>query len=237
MGRVGFNVAHIRRTTHSESFSWVDMTALRRLTGYFGAFLGCLSLGLIAAPVAIEVTQFCDYPHSIVGQLCRGKVPQEVPEETWGNVGAVAYQTAAQIMANNNSVAQELNEEQKYYLRYHFGDLVDRVEVVYNAKLMEDWIAASLRLNFGHSNAQVYGNRIYIKDAYKPDDFNQLVLLAHELVHVEQYHELGGLEQFGYHYFQEYKKANQVYQKNRFEQEAFEFEAEFAAWLRVEMGY
>jgi Domain of unknown function (DUF4157) len=213
------------------------MTALRKLTGYFGAFLGCVSLGLIAAPIVIEVTQFCDYPYSIIGQLCQGKVPKQVPDDVWGNVGAVAYQTAAQIMANNNSVAQELDWEQKEYLRSHFGDLVDRVEVVYDAKLMEEWVAASLRIELGHSNAQVYGNRIYIKESYKPGDFDQLVLLAHELVHVRQYEEFGGLEQFGYRYFKEYKRANQVYQDNRLEQEAFEFEKEFAEWLWQEMHH
>lgn len=211
------------------------MTAARKLIGYLGAFLGCISLGLIGAPFAIQFTRLCDYPNTITGQICRGRVPQQVPENAWGNAGAVAYQTAAQLMAKQNGAPQELDEIQKYFLRPHFGDLVDRVQVVYNAQLVDDWIAASFRINVGHSNAQVYGNRIYIKEAYKAEDVNQLVLLAHELVHVRQYEELGTLEKFGYQYFQEYKRADQSYKGNVFEQEAFEFEDEFETWLKEEM--
>ncbi|MGB3236789.1 MAG: DUF4157 domain-containing protein [Geitlerinemataceae cyanobacterium] len=211
------------------------MTASRKLIGYLGAFLGCISLGLIGAPFAIQLTRLCDYPNTIAGQICRGKVPQQVPENAWGNAGSVAYQTAAQLMAKKNAAPQELDEIQKYFLRPHFGDLVDRVQVVYNAQLVDDWIAASFRIDVGHSNAQVYGNRIYIKEAYKADDIQQLILLAHELIHVRQYEELGSLEEFGYQYFQEYKRADQSYRENVFEQEAFAFEDEFEKWLEEDM--
>lgn len=211
------------------------MTAARKLIGYLGAFLGCISLGLIGAPFAIQLTRLCEHPNTITGQICRGRVPEEVPEETWANAGAVAYQTAAQLMAKQNGAPQELDEIQKYFLRPHFGELVDRVQVVYNSQLVDDWIAASFRIKVGHSNAQVYGNRIYIKDHYKAADVDQLVLLAHELIHVQQYEELGTLEKFGYQYFQEYKRADQSYRDNVFEQEAFEFEDEFEKWLIEEM--
>lgn len=211
------------------------MTAARQLIGYLSAFLGCISLGLIGAPFAIQATRLCEHPSSITGQICRGKVPEEVPEATWANAGAVAYQTAAKLMAKQNAAPVELDEIQKYFLRPHFGDMVDRVQVVYNSQLVDDWIAASFRINVGHSNAQVYGNRIYIKEPYKAADIDQLVLLAHELVHVQQYEQLGGLEQFGAEYFQAYKRADQTYKKNVFEQEAFAFEAEFRTWLMEEM--
>lgn len=211
------------------------MTAARKLIGYLGAFLGCISLGLIGAPFAIQFTRLCDYPNTITGQICRGRVPQQVPENAWGNAGAVAYQTAAKLMVQQNAAPQELDEIQKYFLRPHFGDLVDRVKVVYNAQLVDDWIAASFRIDVGHSNAQVYGNRIYIKGAYKAADIEQLILFSHELIHVKQYEELGTLEKFGYQYFQEYKRANQSYKNNRLEQEAFAFEDEFEKWLEAEM--
>lgn len=211
------------------------MTAARQFIGYLSAFLGCISLGLIGAPLAIQFTRLCEHPSTITGQICRGRVPEEVPETTWANAGAVAYQTAAKLMAQQNGAPQELDEIQKYFLRPHFGDLVDRVQVIYNSQLVDDWIAASFRIKVGHSNAQVYGNRIYIKGGYKAADIDQLILLAHELVHVQQYEELGTLEKFGSEYFQEYKRGGQLYKKNVFEQEAFAFEAEFRRWLKEEM--
>ncbi|MBE9040488.1 DUF4157 domain-containing protein [Oscillatoriales cyanobacterium LEGE 11467] len=211
------------------------MTNSHKIIGYFGALLGCISLGLIAAPLIYQATEFCNYPGTFTGQLCRGKVPKQVPESAWAKAGAVGYQTSAQIIEAHNGLSQPLDETQKRYFRPHFGDLVDRVYIIYNAQLMDEWVSASFRIDLGRSNAQVYGNRIYLRDAYKPDDFDQLVLLAHELVHVRQYEQFGGLEEFGYRYFQEYKRADQSYKNNPLEQEAFEFEKQFSRWLKREM--
>jgi hypothetical protein len=160
---------------------------------------------------------------------------QEMTEKAWGNVGAIAYHAGDRLMSGNNPKPQSLDEIQKEYLRPHFGDLVDRVMVVYSAVLMEDWVAASLKINFGRSNAQVYGHRIYIRDIYRPGDLQQIVLLAHELYHCKQYEELGSLSKFGYHYFFQYKKGAEKYEKNIFEQEAFKFEKFFANWLANEV--
>jgi hypothetical protein len=163
------------------------------------------------------------------------KFSQAVTEKSWGHVGALAYQAGNQLMASNNAKPQSLDVIQKQYLRPHFGDLVDRVVVVYSAVLMEDWVAASFKINVGESNAQVYGHRIYIKDIYRPGDLNQIVLLAHELYHCKQYEELGSLSKFGYHYFLQYKKGDEIYENNIFEQEAFKFEKYFADWLTQEV--
>ena len=210
------------------------MKTSHKIIGYFGALLACISLGLIIAPVVYRATEFCNYPSTFTGQLCQGKVPKQVPESAWAKAGAVGYQTSAQILAAHNGIAQRLDETQKRYLRPHFGDLVDRVYIIYNAQLMDEWISASFRIDVGKSNAQVYGNRIYLRDPYKPDDTDQLVLLAHELVHVRQYEKYGSLEKFGYRYFQEYKRADESYKNNPFEQEAFAFEEQFARWLKRE---
>ncbi|MDY6936419.1 MAG: DUF4157 domain-containing protein [Cyanobacteriota bacterium] len=212
------------------------MKTSHKIIGSLGALLGCISLGLIVAPLIYQATEFCDYPSTFTGQLCRGRVPQQVPESAWAKAGAVGYQTSAQILEAHNGLSQPLDETQKRYLRPHFGDLVDRVSIIYNAQLMDEWVAASFRIDVGQSNAQVYGNRIYIRDPYKPDDTDQLILLAHELVHVRQYEQFGSLEQFGYRYFKEYKRAGQVYKDNPLEQEAFEFERQFARWLEREKG-
>ncbi|MBD1936707.1 DUF4157 domain-containing protein [Microcoleus sp. FACHB-68] len=168
-------------------------------------------------------------------KLGKGKVPKKYSEAAWGKVGAGGYQAAAQWMTANNGKGQPLDEIQKEYLRPHFGDLVDRVDVIYNATLLDEWAAASLRLNFGKSNAQVYGDKIYVKSAYKRGNVKQLILLAHELVHVKQYENLGSLNEFGYEYFKEYERAGQSYRHNIMEREAFEFEAEFAKWLSQEL--
>lgn len=211
--------------------------SIPRKTYLFGALLG-LGIAAIAVynPLANRASDTCLLPKKMSGQSCPAKVPKEVSEFTWGQVGAIAYQASAQLMAVNNENHSRLDETQKRYLRPHFGDLVDRTLVVYNATLMEDWIAASLKIDVGESNAQVYGRKIYIKDAYKPGNFEQIVLLAHELVHCQQYERLGKMGDFGYHYFKEYKRGGESYQKNLFEQEAFEFEAKFSKWLAAEMA-
>jgi hypothetical protein len=201
-----------------------------------GAFLSLNLLGLglvnsLKSTISFNdiATQITEPKTSLVG------LSEKVSEKAWGNVGALAYQVGHQLMVSNNAPAQGLDAMQKQYLRPHFGDLVDRVVVVYSAVLMEDWVAASFKINVGESNAQVYGDRIYIKDSYRPGDLNQIVLLAHELYHCKQYQELGSLSKFGYHYFLQYKKSDQIYEKNIFEQEAFAFEEYFANWLVKEV--
>lgn len=202
-----------------------------------GACLGLVAIafGVFSNPTPNPESNTCPDANTIGGQLCRGKVPEEMSEQAWAQVGAVAYQTAARVMTSNNPEPQPLTEVQKGYLRPFFGELVDRVRVVYNATLMEDWVAASFKINVGESNAQVYGETIYIKRSYEEEDPELLVLLAHELVHCKQYNELGSLGNFGYHYFKAYKHAGESYKDNQLEQEAFEFEKEFAEWLSDEM--
>lgn len=207
-----------------------------RKINFVGACLGLVTFGLgVYNPLDNQNSYTCPAVETIGGQLCRGQVPQPLSEHAWAQVGAVAYQAAAQLMISNNGEPESLDDTQKKYLRPYFGDLVDRVEVIYNATLMEDWVAASFKINVGESNAQVYGHKIYIKKPYKEGDLEQLVLLAHELIHCKQYEELGSLGKFGYHYFKEYKRAGESYKGNKFEQEAFAFEAEFGKKVAKEM--
>ncbi len=208
-----------------------------RKVNLIGACLGFVTVGFgsLSNPVVHPKSQTCPDVRTIGGQICRGQVPKEMTEEAWGQFGAIAYQTAAEVMQSNNTEPQSLTDLQKQYLRPYFGDLVDRVEVVYNAILMEDWVAASFKINVGESNAQVYGNTIYIKKEMKEKDFEQLVLLSHELIHCQQHERLGSLGNFGYHYFKEYKKAGETYRNNQLEVEAFDFEKEFAEELSQKM--
>ncbi|TAN99288.1 MAG: DUF4157 domain-containing protein, partial [Phormidium sp. SL48-SHIP] len=170
--------------------------------------------------------------HTPLGQLCHGNVPESLPQPALTRLGAASYRAIAQIMRHRYPQGSTLTPSQKRYLRPFFGDLVDRVEVIYEVELIDHWVGANLRLDLGSSNAQVYGNRIYVNDTYDPEDPEQLALLAHELVHVRQSEELGGLHAFGQEYFREYKRADLVYKDNVFEREAFAIEDKFRQWLR-----
>ncbi len=154
-------------------------------------------------------------------------------EETWGQAGTIAYPAAAQWMEKNNGTSRTLDDIQKKYLRIYFGDLVDQVAIVYNAKLMDSWLYADFKIDIGQVDAiaQTYCQRIYIEDSYKPSDPVQLVLLAHELVHSGQCERIGGMAQFGYAYFKEFKRASQSYKNNKLEREAKDIQIQLGNWL------
>lgn len=161
-----------------------------------------------------------------------------ITEGAWGEAGAVAYQAAAQWMRANNGVSQWLDETQKRYLRPYFGGLVDRVVVIYNAKLMDDWLNAGFKIDIvpGESAAQTYCERIYVDGPYKPGDSGQITLLAHELIHSRQCEQFGGAGKFGYYYFREFNRADQSYESNKLEMEANDFERQFAGWLSNQLA-
>lgn len=165
-------------------------------------------------------------------------ITKPVAEQAWGEAGAAAYQSAAQWMRANNGSSQGFDETQKRYLRPHFGDLLDRVAVIYNANLLDEWSAGGYKIRVAgvESAAQTYCNRIYVDDPYKPNDIGQLKLLAHELTHSKQCEQLGGAGKFGFHYFREYKRAGQNYENNKLEREAYDFENQFASWLSSQPG-
>jgi hypothetical protein len=155
-------------------------------------------------------------------------------EEAWGQAGAVAYEAAAKTMlGRNNHGKRSLDNFQKRYLRDNFSSQIDRVSIVYDAQLMDRWVIGSMSIHLGavDSTAQTYCDRVYLRSTYQPKDINQLIVLAHEIVHVRQCQQLGGIKQFGYTYFKEYKRANQKYEKNKLEKEAFVFQKKFAASL------
>ena len=155
-------------------------------------------------------------------------------EEAWGQAGAVAYEAAAKTMLVRNDRGQRsLDNFQKRYLRGNFVNHIDRVSVVYDAQLMDRWVVGGMSIHLGavESTAQTYCDRIYLRSTYQPEDINQLIVLAHEMVHVRQCQKLGGMKQFGYAYFKAYKRANQKYEKNKLEKEAFSFQKKFAASL------
>jgi len=62
---------------------------------------------------------------------------------------------------------------------------------------------------------------------YQSEDLKQLAIRAHEMVHVRQCAQNGGLDQFGYQYFVEYKRAEQKYENNLMEREAYDLQSRF----------
>jgi Domain of unknown function (DUF4157) len=156
----------------------------------------------------------------------------------WGETGATALPLAAQIMAIRNSQGVALDEAQKGYLRPLFGNLVDRVTVVYQAKLLDRWSQGGKETHIGgvDSSAQTYCDRIYIRARYKPHDTDRLVLLAHELTHAQQCDRAGGISKFGERYFQGYYHSGQSYQDNPLEQSARKMEQKFTHQLCTKIG-
>ncbi len=204
-----------------------------------------IHLGLISILIALNIIGFGDLKlQAFYAKSCNWadinchSYIKDLTEEAWGQAGAIAYPAAAQWMRTSNATSQYLDKTQKRYLRTYFGDLVDRVVVIYNAQLMDDWLYAEFKIDIGQvdSIAQTYCKRIYVKDSYKLGDFDQLKLLAHELTHSRQCEQLGGADKFGYYYFREFKKAGQRYEKNKLEKEANKYEEQFAGWLSNQLA-
>jgi hypothetical protein len=157
----------------------------------------------------------------------------DLAEEAWGQAGSIAYPAAAKTMRARNADGQPLDNFQKRYLRRYFLDLIDRVTVVYGAEMMDRWVVGGIAIRFGsvESSAQTYCDQIYLREPYKPEDFKQLIVIAHEMTHARQCEKLGGFDQFGYKYFVEFKRAGRVYERNSMEVEAYSLQKRFAQTL------
>ena len=190
------------------------MNSIRRIS-----FLILLTLSLITA-IAISDMQF----------FASSKSNLSLVEEAWGQAGSIAYQAAAKTMRSKNGEGLPLDNVQKRYLRRYFIDYLDRVTVIYNAQMMDRWIFGNVAIHFGkvETIAQTYCDRIYLRAPYNSEDIKQLAVLAHEMVHVRQCAQNGGLDQFGYQYFVEYKRAKQKYESNLMEKEAYDLQTRFA---------
>jgi Domain of unknown function (DUF4157) len=142
--------------------------------------------------------------------------------QIWGNSGGLMMSVAAQVTASRNPPGQALSLIQKKYLRPHFGDLVDRAQINYGAKLLDRWSNGDREVHVGavDSAAQAFCDRIYLRDSYRPQDTAQMVLVAHELAHFQQCLQLGDITRFGSSYFAAYQKADQNYANNPFEKAA-----------------
>ena len=201
----------------------------------------CL-LALITAVATVALL----FPHSLQDRLAAGDLiptnlglpnlsaitpPSSV--QAWGETGATMLPFAAQIMELRNPQGIPLDSAQKGYLRPLFGDLVDRVTIVYQAKLLDRWSQDGKETHVGEVNsaAQTYCDRIYIRAAYKQRKTEGLILLAHEMTHSQQCQQAGGISKFGKRYFQGYFQGGQTYENNPLEKSAWAIEQKFARQL------
>ena len=189
------------------------MNTIRRIS-----FLILLTLALVAAIGISDMDIFT-----------KSEAKLSLVDEAWGQAGSIAYQAAAKTMRSKNGAALPLDNIQKRYLRRYFIDYLDRVTVVYNAQMMDRWKFGNVAVHFGNVEAiaQTYCDRIYLRDPQNPEDLRQLGIIAHEMVHVRQCVQNGGLDQFGYQYFVEYKRAKQKYENNLMEREAYALQNKF----------
>ena len=190
------------------------MNSFRRIV-----FLILLTLALVATIGMSDVSFFAD-----------SETKSSLADEAWGQAGSIAYQAASRTMRSKNGEGVPLDNVQKRYLRRYFIDYIDRVQVIYNAQMMDRWVLGNVSVHFGQVEtiAQTSCDRIYLRDGFKPEDPRQLSILAHEMVHVRQCFQNGGLDQFGYQYFVEYKRAQQKYENNLMEREAYDLQNRFA---------
>ncbi len=189
------------------------MSTIRRIS-----FLILLTLALVTAIGVSDMDIFT-----------KSEAKLSLVDEAWGQAGSIAYQAAAKTMRSKNGVGLPLDNIQKRYLRRYFIDYLDRVTIIYNAQMMDRWKFGNVAVHFGNVEAiaQTYCDRIYLRDPQSSEDLRQLGILAHEMVHVRQCFQNGGLDQFGYQYFVEYKRAKQKYENNLMEREAYALQNKF----------
>ncbi|MEI6329008.1 MAG: hypothetical protein WCP16_07230 [Pseudanabaena sp. ELA645] len=189
------------------------MNTIRRIS-----FLILLTLALVTAIGISDMDIFT-----------KSEAKLTLVDEAWGQAGSIAYQAAAKTMRSKNSAGLPLDNIQKRYLRRYFIDYLDRVTVIYNAQMMDRWKFGNVAVHFGNVEAiaQTYCDRIYLRDPQNSEDLRQLGIIAHEMVHVRQCVQNGGLDQFGYQYFVEYKRAKQKYENNLMEREAYALQNKF----------
>ncbi len=168
--------------------------------------------------------------------------------EQWGEAGRSAMYAAKAKIAADNITGQEesIHPMFKEALRPKYGDLVDKVRLVYGANILTTMCLWQNKgcIDFAPNEvaAQTFGDTIYIKYPKPVPEFKDsnlqvgralrwnsvhLNLIAHELKHSQQYRDAGSTGRFGYEYFKSFKEVNQSYKNISKEIEAREFADEY----------
>nr|WP_320015277.1 hypothetical protein [uncultured Desulfobacter sp.] len=145
-----------------------------------------------------------------------------------GEIGSTTYVQGAAIMKvrhANNGIAP-LSQTQKLLFRPIFGNMVDKVKIIYNSYPLDLFATFKGHYVGDHSDGQTFGYYVYITEGRRNNDINQNLLIFHELMHVRQYEMVGkSLARFGYHYFKSWARNGFKYDNIDWEKQAFKNEA------------
>ena len=131
-----------------------------------------------------------------------------------------------------NGPGRKLRSRDREALRPHFGNLVDRVTVHYDANINTRWSVAGRTVQYGNYTAQAYGSDVYITEPYRPESERQLALVAHEIQHSRQARRAGSLGKSLENYCREFYRADFSYEDNALEAEAYRVQRRILRCLR-----
>jgi hypothetical protein len=152
-------------------------------------------------------------------------------DQIWGEFGRRAYPAAAAIQLQRYPNSRTLSTAFRSALAANklYGDIdLSRVFVHWGARPINEWTVGGKTVDMLMKGTvgQTFGYDIYLIYPYmSPMDGIRVEKLVHELTHVRQYVRLrSSLENFGYYYFRDYRRANNDYYNNAMEAEAFAVE-------------
>jgi len=157
-----------------------------------------------------------DYMKGVVGDLC-----------------VENYKVVS--LRNRNKSRNKLSNVQVYYLKKYFGDLIYRVQFIWDSNL-NDHVTYQGRTLMSGSDAQTYEHNVFMFDKNKKDDTYQIITMAHELYHVKQYEYYGqSIQKYCDNYMWQWVEGGFSYDDIDMEIEAFKGEYRFASWLDKEV--
>lgn len=144
-----------------------------------------------------------------------------------GVLGTVLYPVGAAEMerraAERGVTGHTLEIGDMLIFKQLFGNWVEGVRVFYGVPPLDHWTIAGLTFD-NDTGAQTFGYKIYVQESFDQiSRESRVLLLAHEVVHVRQYRDVGeSLAGFGKQYFQGLVEGGS-YENNPMEVAAFGF--------------
>lgn len=124
---------------------------------------------------------------------------------------------------NHDRDAKPLGAREREALRPIFGSIVDKVKIVWRARLLDEWRVLGHTFHFGpDSSGQTFGNTVYISHDEPKDEWSHSLmhLVIHEMTHTFQAHALGSLRKFAEIYVRGWWSAGRSYENNWMERQA-----------------
>ncbi|MCI5178390.1 MAG: hypothetical protein D3911_03505 [Candidatus Electrothrix sp. AW3_4] len=153
-----------------------------------------------------------------------------------GVVGDLCVENSKVTLSRNiNKSRNKLSNVQVYYLKKYFGDLIYKVQFIWDSNL-NDHITYQGRTLKSGSEAQTYGYNVYMFDKNQKNDTWQILTMAHELYHVKQYEYYGNsIQKYCNNYMWQWVEGGFSYHDIKMEVEAYSGEYKFASWLNKEV--